>query len=205
MLIWIMLETSKQATSAAQQWNLAFISSSHPQSFHDFTRQSFITDVYLLIGKFCCFWLPQVPLEFLYFFLFADMRSAVEGGSICSDNSIKKEDHSSHSSTCVVDTTTKGEDLAGWRGKCKSCGCCICVQTFLWGHLRSFLCCGSDLILRSSKLLVAKWVFSLLFEVLNKAIPDFWSVWRVLTARVLNWDRRKGVGTQMLQRGKRWK
>ncbi|XP_005057909.2 PREDICTED: transmembrane protein 201, partial [Ficedula albicollis] len=47
-----------------------------------------------------------------------DMRSAVEGGSICSDNSIKKEDHSSHSSTCVVDTTTKGEDLAGWRGRC---------------------------------------------------------------------------------------
>ncbi|XP_030819670.1 transmembrane protein 201 isoform X2 [Camarhynchus parvulus] len=46
-----------------------------------------------------------------------DMRSAVEGGSICSDNSIKKEDHSSHSSTCVVDTTTKGEDLAGWRGR----------------------------------------------------------------------------------------
>ncbi|XP_071305383.1 transmembrane protein 201 [Agelaius tricolor] len=46
-----------------------------------------------------------------------DMRTAVEGGSICSDNSIKKEDHSSHSSTCVVDTTTKGEDLAGWRGR----------------------------------------------------------------------------------------
>ncbi|OWK53318.1 Transmembrane protein 201 [Lonchura striata] len=46
-----------------------------------------------------------------------DMRSAVEGGSICSDNSIKKEDHSSHSSTCVVDTTTKGDDLAGWRGR----------------------------------------------------------------------------------------
>ncbi|KAL9825215.1 transmembrane protein 201 [Geothlypis trichas] len=46
-----------------------------------------------------------------------DMRSAVEGGSICSENSIKKEDHSSHSSTCVVDTTTKGEDLAGWRGR----------------------------------------------------------------------------------------
>ncbi|XP_021273503.1 transmembrane protein 201 isoform X3 [Numida meleagris] len=45
-----------------------------------------------------------------------DMRSAVEGGSICSNNSIKKEDHSSHSSTCVVDTTTKGEDLVGWRG-----------------------------------------------------------------------------------------
>ncbi|NXH47581.1 TM201 protein, partial [Dicaeum eximium] len=55
--------------------------------------------------------------EFSYLFLLADMRSAVEGGSICSDNSIKKEDHSSHSSTCVVDTTTKGEDLAGWRGR----------------------------------------------------------------------------------------
>ncbi|KAM6046654.1 transmembrane protein 201 isoform 1-T1 [Chlamydotis macqueenii] len=46
-----------------------------------------------------------------------DMRSAMEGGSICSNNSIKKENHSSHSSTCVVDTTTKGEDLAGWRGR----------------------------------------------------------------------------------------
>lgn len=53
------------------------------------------------------------------------MRSAVEGGSICSNNSIRKEDHSSHSSTCVVDTTTKGEDLVGWRGKCKSHGCFI--------------------------------------------------------------------------------
>lgn len=61
--------------------------------------------------------------EFSCLFLLADMRSAVEGGSICSDNSIKKEDHSSHSSTCVVDTTTKGEDLAGWRGECKSCEC----------------------------------------------------------------------------------
>lgn len=46
----------------------------------------------------------------------------MEGGSICSDNSIKKEDRSSHSSTCVVDTTTKGEDLAGWRGECE-CEC----------------------------------------------------------------------------------
>ncbi|NXC03755.1 TM201 protein, partial [Orthonyx spaldingii] len=55
--------------------------------------------------------------EFSCLFLLADMRSAMEGGSICSDNSIKKEDHSSHSSTCVVDTTTKGEDLAGWRGR----------------------------------------------------------------------------------------
>ncbi|NXA55312.1 TM201 protein, partial [Nothocercus julius] len=58
----------------------------------------------------------HVPPEFSLSFLLADMRSAVEGGSICSDNSIKKEDHSSHSSTCVVDTTTKAEDLAGWRG-----------------------------------------------------------------------------------------
>ncbi|CAM4653537.1 unnamed protein product [Lepidochelys olivacea] len=45
-----------------------------------------------------------------------DMRSVMERGSICSNNSIKKEDNSSHSSTCVVDTTTKGEDPAGWRG-----------------------------------------------------------------------------------------
>ncbi|XP_074874139.1 transmembrane protein 201 [Carettochelys insculpta] len=46
-----------------------------------------------------------------------DMRSVVERGSICSNNSMKKEDNSSHSSTCVVDTTTKGEDPAGWRGR----------------------------------------------------------------------------------------
>lgn len=51
----------------------------------------------------------------------------MEGGSICSDNSIKKEDHSSHSSTCVVDTTTKGEDLAGWRGRRKACECFVYV------------------------------------------------------------------------------
>lgn len=85
----------------------------------------------------------QCLLNFPIFFL-ADMRSAVEGGSICSDNSIKKEDHSSHSSTCVVDTTTKGEDLAGWRGRCKSC------ESISEGY-RSFLCCSSDLILRSNK------------------------------------------------------
>ncbi|NXI45603.1 TM201 protein, partial [Galbula dea] len=45
-----------------------------------------------------------------------EVRSAVEGGSVCSDNSVRVEDHSSHSSTCVVDTTTKQEDLTGWRG-----------------------------------------------------------------------------------------
>ncbi|NXD10924.1 TM201 protein, partial [Nothocercus nigrocapillus] len=58
----------------------------------------------------------HVPPEFSLSFLLTDMRSAMERGSICSDNSIKKEDRSSHSSTCVVDTTTKAEDLAGWRG-----------------------------------------------------------------------------------------
>ncbi|XP_032935314.1 transmembrane protein 201 isoform X1 [Catharus ustulatus] len=62
--------------------------------------------------------LPGWPRKSLLERAVPDMRSAVEGGSICSDNSIKKEDHSSHSSTCVVDTTTKGEDLAGWRGRC---------------------------------------------------------------------------------------
>ncbi|XP_019367317.1 PREDICTED: transmembrane protein 201 [Gavialis gangeticus] len=46
-----------------------------------------------------------------------DLRLVMEKGSICSDNSIKKEDNSSHSSNCVVDTTTKGEELAGWRGR----------------------------------------------------------------------------------------
>ncbi|NXK90696.1 TM201 protein, partial [Formicarius rufipectus] len=60
--------------------------------------------------------MPGSAFSIFLSFLLADMRSAMEGGSICSDNSIKKEDHSSHSSTCVVDTTTKGEDLAGWRG-----------------------------------------------------------------------------------------
>ncbi|KAM7030594.1 transmembrane protein 201 [Acridotheres tristis] len=62
--------------------------------------------------------LPGFPRKSLLERGVPDMKSAVEGGSICSDNSIKKEDHSSHSSTCVVDTTTKGEDLAGWRGRC---------------------------------------------------------------------------------------
>uniref|UniRef100_A0A8C3RA34 Transmembrane protein 201 n=1 Tax=Cyanoderma ruficeps TaxID=181631 RepID=A0A8C3RA34_9PASS len=61
--------------------------------------------------------LPGCPRKSLAERGVPDMRSAVEGGSVCSDNSIKKEDHSSHSSTCVVDTTTKGEDLAGWRGR----------------------------------------------------------------------------------------
>lgn len=65
--------------------------------------------------------------EFSCLFLLVDMRSAVEGGSIWSDNSIKKEDHSSHSSTCVVDTTTKGDDLAGWRGEYKSGDCFVHV------------------------------------------------------------------------------
>ncbi|KAJ7412375.1 transmembrane protein 201 [Willisornis vidua] len=61
--------------------------------------------------------LPSFPRKSLSERGVPDMRSAMEGGSICSDNSIKKEDHSSHSSTCVVDTTTKGEDLTGWRGR----------------------------------------------------------------------------------------
>lgn len=53
--------------------------------------------------------------------LLTDLRLVMEKGSICSDNSIKKEDNSSHSSNCVVDTTTKGEELAGWRGGCQVC------------------------------------------------------------------------------------
>ncbi|XP_028921439.1 transmembrane protein 201 [Ornithorhynchus anatinus] len=51
--------------------------------------------------------------------LLPDMRSFTEGGSICSDHSGKKEDNSSHSSACVVDTTTKGcpEEAGSWRGR----------------------------------------------------------------------------------------
>ncbi|KAJ7306373.1 hypothetical protein JRQ81_009718 [Phrynocephalus forsythii] len=45
-----------------------------------------------------------------------DRRAVVEAGSICSDGSIKKGDSSSHSSSCVVDTTTNGEDPASWKG-----------------------------------------------------------------------------------------
>nr|XP_056721047.1 transmembrane protein 201 [Euleptes europaea] len=46
-----------------------------------------------------------------------DMRSVIEAGSVCSNRSVKKQDDSSHSSSCVVDTTTKGEELTGWRGR----------------------------------------------------------------------------------------
>uniref|UniRef100_A0A8C9UUL5 Transmembrane protein 201 n=1 Tax=Spermophilus dauricus TaxID=99837 RepID=A0A8C9UUL5_SPEDA len=48
-----------------------------------------------------------------------DMRSVPERGSACSSLSIKKEDESSQSSTCVVDTTTKGcsEEAAAWKGR----------------------------------------------------------------------------------------
>ncbi|XP_053137064.1 transmembrane protein 201 isoform X2 [Hemicordylus capensis] len=46
-----------------------------------------------------------------------DMRAVIEAGSICSDHSLKKRDNSSHSSSCVVDTTTKGEEPTGWRGR----------------------------------------------------------------------------------------
>uniref|UniRef100_G1RDM1 Transmembrane protein 201 n=1 Tax=Nomascus leucogenys TaxID=61853 RepID=G1RDM1_NOMLE len=48
-----------------------------------------------------------------------DLRSKLERGSACSNRSIKKEDDSSQSSTCVVDTTTRGcsEEAATWRGR----------------------------------------------------------------------------------------
>ncbi|XP_066126610.1 transmembrane protein 201 [Saccopteryx bilineata] len=47
-----------------------------------------------------------------------DMRSMPERASACGSRSIKKEDDSSQSSTCVVDTTTRGcsEEAAAWRG-----------------------------------------------------------------------------------------
>uniref|UniRef100_A0A5F8GN41 Transmembrane protein 201 n=1 Tax=Monodelphis domestica TaxID=13616 RepID=A0A5F8GN41_MONDO len=48
-----------------------------------------------------------------------DLRSHIERGRIYSDRFIKREDDSSHSSACVVDTTTKGclEEAVGWRGR----------------------------------------------------------------------------------------
>ncbi|XP_058575167.1 transmembrane protein 201 [Neofelis nebulosa] len=51
--------------------------------------------------------------------LTVDMRSMPERASACSSRSIKKEDDSSQSSTCVVDTTTQGcvEEAAAWKGR----------------------------------------------------------------------------------------
>lgn len=48
-----------------------------------------------------------------------DMRSMLARDSACSSRSIKKEDDSSQSSTCVVDTTTKGcsEETALWKAR----------------------------------------------------------------------------------------
>ncbi|XP_075803300.1 transmembrane protein 201 isoform X2 [Microtus pennsylvanicus] len=48
-----------------------------------------------------------------------DMRSMVARDSACSSRSIKKEEDSSQSSTCVVDTTTKGcsEETALWKAR----------------------------------------------------------------------------------------
>lgn len=45
-----------------------------------------------------------------------------ERGSACSSHSIKKEDDSSQSSTCAVDTTTQGcPEETTWRGLHLSC------------------------------------------------------------------------------------
>ncbi|XP_057640357.1 transmembrane protein 201 isoform X1 [Chionomys nivalis] len=48
-----------------------------------------------------------------------DMRSMLARDSACSSRSIKKEEDSSQSSTCVVDTTTKGcsEETALWKAR----------------------------------------------------------------------------------------
>ncbi|XP_052572614.1 transmembrane protein 201 isoform X1 [Peromyscus californicus insignis] len=48
-----------------------------------------------------------------------DMRSMLVRDSACSSHSIKKEDDSSQSSTCMVDTTTKGcsEETAPWKAR----------------------------------------------------------------------------------------
>ncbi|XP_036855738.2 transmembrane protein 201 isoform X4 [Manis javanica] len=48
-----------------------------------------------------------------------DMRSVPERGSACSSRSVKKEDDSSQSSACAVDTTTRGctEAATAWKGR----------------------------------------------------------------------------------------
>ncbi|XP_060026924.1 transmembrane protein 201 [Erinaceus europaeus] len=48
-----------------------------------------------------------------------DLKSVPERGSACSSRSVKKEDDSSQSSTCMVDTTTRGcaEGPATWTGR----------------------------------------------------------------------------------------
>ncbi|XP_060614931.2 transmembrane protein 201 isoform X2 [Anolis sagrei] len=46
-----------------------------------------------------------------------DPRAVLEAGSLCSEGSAKKRDDSSHGSSCVVDTTTNGEESAGWKGR----------------------------------------------------------------------------------------
>lgn len=47
-----------------------------------------------------------------------DVSSVPDGGLACSGRPIKKEDNSSHGSTCMVDTTTQGcsEQATTWRG-----------------------------------------------------------------------------------------
>ncbi|XP_030041570.1 transmembrane protein 201 [Microcaecilia unicolor] len=62
----------------------------------------------------------------------ANMRSCTNEESIYSEASIHKENNSSHSSTCQVDTTTKGylDDSAGWHVFKGYCG-----HKFLWGLL----------------------------------------------------------------------
>ncbi|KAM4872448.1 transmembrane protein 201 [Thomomys bottae] len=49
-----------------------------------------------------------------------DMPSVLARDGACSSRSIKKEDDSSQSSTCVVDTTTRGgcDEAATWTGRC---------------------------------------------------------------------------------------
>ncbi|XP_053256861.1 transmembrane protein 201 isoform X1 [Podarcis raffonei] len=61
--------------------------------------------------------LPSFPKRNLSERGLHDMRAITEAGSICSDGTVKKGENSSHSSSCVVDTTTKGEELTGWRGR----------------------------------------------------------------------------------------
>ncbi|XP_013009528.2 transmembrane protein 201 isoform X2 [Cavia porcellus] len=62
---------------------------------------------------------PRPPIPDRDAKLSPDQRARPESGSPCSSRSVKKEDDSSQSSACVVDTTTRGcsEEATAWKGQ----------------------------------------------------------------------------------------
>ncbi|XP_029435061.1 transmembrane protein 201 [Rhinatrema bivittatum] len=75
-----------------------------------------------------CAELPPFPVK-----SHGHMRSLTSEESVYSEPSVQKENNSSHSSTCQVDTTTKSclEESTGWHG--------YCGHRLLWGLLATSL------------------------------------------------------------------